>query len=204
MRVSVSRPMLERLPVYASCLEKMIVSGMTSVSSARIARELELGEVQVRKELSIVSGTGKPRVGYNAEKLLSDIRSFIGEDEPSEAVIIGAGRLGCALLGYENFEESGVRIDAAFDRNEMDACFAGKKVYSIDDFIPYCKAHSVKIGIITVPAQEAQSVCDIMIEAGISAIWNFAPTTLKVPNTVTVVNEKLAISLSHLRQQINQ
>ncbi len=204
LRMSISRPMLERLPIYASCLEKMIGSGMTSVSSKRIAKELELGEVQVRKELSIVSGTGKPRVGYNAEKLLSDIRSFLGEDEPSEAVIIGAGRLGCALLGYGSFEEVGVRIGAAFDKVGHKERIMGKSIYALDEFLPYCREHSVKIGIITVPAEEAQAVCDMMLEAGICAIWNFAPTMLKVPDGISVVNEKLAISLSHLRQQINR
>ena len=90
--------MLERLPIYASCLEKMIENGVTSVSSAKIAKELNLGEVQVRKELAYVSGAGKPRIGYDSGKLLCDIRRFLGEDKPCEAVIVGAGRLGCALL----------------------------------------------------------------------------------------------------------
>ncbi len=203
MRLSISRPMLERLPIYASCLEKMIENGVTSVSSAKIAKELELGEVQVRKELGLVSGAGKPRVGYNAKKLLEDIRNFLGEDEPSEAVIIGAGRLGCALLGYGNFEEIGVRISAAFDVSNNIESIGDKKIYTLDKFLTYCKEHSVEIGIITVPAEKAQLVCDMMISAGIKAIWNFAPTTLIVPNNIAVVNEKLAISLSQLRQQIN-
>ena len=193
--------MLERLPVYATYLEKLIEIGVNSVSSSKIAKDLKFGEVQVRKELAMVSGTGKPRIGYDAEKLLSDIRIFLGEDKPCEAVIVGAGKLGRALLGYGNFDKVGVKISAAFDikippgRNE--------NVFSLDCFNKYCKEHSVSIGIITVPATAAQTVCDIMIDAGIKAIWNFAPMTLHVPSNIAVINEKLSISLSQLRQQIN-
>ncbi len=204
MKISISRPMLERLPIYASCLEKMIDSGITSVSSASLARELELGEVQVRKELSLVSGKGKPRIGYDAKKLLNDIKDFLGEDEPIEAVIIGAGRLGCALLGYGNFEDIGVSIKSAFDIYETELPLDGKSIRPMDKLKSYCNENQVKIGIITVPAAAAQEVCDILLSAGIRAIWNFAPTTLKVPDNISVINEKLAISLSQLRQQINQ
>ncbi len=204
LKITVSRPMLERLPIYVSCLEKLIDDGVTSVSAGRIARELELGEVQVRKELALVSGTGKPRIGYDAKELLLDLKSFLGEGEPLEAVIIGAGRLGCALLGYGNFEEFGVSINAAFDVFPQNEDVGGKKIYPLDEFASYCKEHSPEIGIITVPAEHAQAVCDMMTEAGIKGIWNFAPTVLDVPSTVSVINEKLSISLSHLRQQINR
>ncbi len=202
MRSAISRPMLERLPMYASCIERLIETGSEAVSSAKIAKELALGEVQVRKELALVSGSGKPRIGYDAKKLLADIRSFLGENQPCEAVIIGAGRLGRALLGYSNFEEFGVRINTAFDLKEPTEAKDGEQIYGLDRFASYCKEHAVKIGIITVPASSAQSVCDIMLKSGIKAIWNFAPTTLEVPSDVSVINEKLAISLSQLRQQI--
>ncbi len=202
MRVSISRPMLERLPIYASVLEKMIANGATSVSSAKIAKELDFGEVQVRKELSLVSGTGKPRVGYDAKKLLHDIKNFLRKDEPCEAIIIGAGKLGCALLGYGNFEDVGVCIKTAFDISGTELSVDDKNIYSIDKLPTYCKEHRVKIGIITVPLNAAQEACDLLLSVGIKAIWNFAPITLGVPDGVAVINEKLAISLSQLRQQI--
>ncbi len=196
--------MLERLPVYASCLEGMIERGVSTVSSAKIAKELSLGEVQVRKELAIVSGKGRPRVGYDTEKLFLDIKRFLGEDSPSEAVIIGAGRLGRALLGYNSFEEVGVKIGAAFDLSENIQAEEGECIYSLEHFPEYCREHGIKIGIITVPEASAQEVCDLMTSLGITAIWNFAPTELKVPAGISVINEKLAISLSQLRQQINK
>ncbi len=201
MKNTVPRPTLERLPRYASGLEKLIREGVTTVSAVRLAKALALGEVQVRKELAMVSGAGKPRIGYEANTLLSDIKRFLGEDSPIEAVIIGAGKLGCALLGYRNFEEVGVTINAAFDITEDSS--DNSRIHGLDEFIPYCKSHAVKIGIITVPATEAQKVCNLMLDAGIKAIWNFAPTELSVPDSVSVINEKLAISLSQLRQQIN-
>ncbi len=204
MKASISRPMLERLPIYASCLEKMIENGATSVSSSKIARELKLGEVQVRKELSLVSGAGKPRIGYDAKKLLGDIKSFLGKSEPCEAIIIGAGKLGCALLGYGNFEDVGVRIKTAFDISGMEMVVDDKRIYPVSKLEAYCKENQVKIGIITVPASAAQEVCNRLLSVGIRAIWNFAPTALDVPDGVSVINEKLAISLSQLRQQINQ
>ncbi len=202
MRLAVPRPMLERLPIYASALEKMIKNGESSVSSARLAKDLSLGEVQVRKELSLVSGKGKPRVGYDAEKLLCDIKSFLGEGEPIEAIIIGAGKLGCALLGYESFEDVGVRIKTAFDISKTELSVDDKSICPMSKIESYCKNNQVKIGIITVPASAAQAACDILVSAGISAIWNFAPIILEVPNGVSVINEKLSISLSQLRQQI--
>ncbi len=196
--------MLERLPAYASCVEKMIENGAKTVSAVKLAKALELGEVQVRKELAFVSGAGKPRVGYDAEKLLLDIKRFLGEDEPCEAVIVGAGRLGCALLGYGSFEDVGVRIRTAFDISGTDIAVDDKRICPLDEFIPYCERNRVSIGIITVPSSAAQETCDLMLKAGIKAIWNFSPSTLNVPKGISVVNEKLAISLSHLRQQINQ
>ncbi len=202
MRVSISRPMLERLPIYASALEKMIASGVASVSSAKIAKVLDFGEVQVRKELAFVSGAGKPRIGYDAKKLLRDIKAFLGEDRPSEAIIIGAGKLGCALLGYENFEDVGVRIKSAFDILRTDLSVGDKNIYPMSKLRSYCEENHIEIGIITVPAFAAQEACDLLVTVGIKAIWNFAPITLAVPEGVAVINEKLAISLSQLRQQI--
>ncbi len=202
MRVSISRPMLERLPIYASALEKMMANGVISVSSAKIAKELDFGEVQVRKELAFVSGAGKPRVGYDVKKLLHDIKTFLGEDKPSEAIIIGAGKLGCALLGYENFEDVGVCIKSAFDILRTDLSVDDKNIYPMSKLKSYCEENHVEIGIITVPASAAQDACDLLLSVGIKAIWNFAPITLDVPDGIAVINEKLAISLSQLRQQI--
>ncbi len=110
-------------------------------------------------------------------------------------VIAGAGKLGRALLDFEGFAAYGLRIAAAFDvREDM----SDERVMPMDSFRDYCRTFNIHAGIITVPAAKAQEVCDIMTESGITAIWNFAPTVLKVPENVTVCQEDLALSLAHL------
>lgn len=199
MKSTVSRAILERLPVYLDFLKNY---GGDTVSSSTVAKELHLGVVQVRKDLSLVSGAGRPKIGYRTAELISHIEHFMGFDSPSEAVIVGAGKIGMALLNYDGFDSVGVHIGAAFDIKETSTPANGKKVYLIDKFPSYCKEHNVKLGIITVPKESAQNVCDLMLGIGISAIWNFSPATLSVPEGVAVINEKLAISLSQLRQHI--
>lgn len=200
MRNAVSRAMVERIPIYLDYLKKI---KSPSVSATVIAKDLSYGEVQVRKDLSFISGAGRPRIGYQTDELIRDIEHFIGKDVPNEAIIVGAGKLGLALLDYNGFEEFGVKITAAFDSKPQINNSSNVKIYTVSQLNDYCKERKVKIGIITVPAENAQEVCDQMVASGVKAIWNFAPITLNVPYGVTVINEKLAISLSMLRQTIS-
>lgn len=197
MKNAVSRAMVERIPIYLDYLKK---SNKSSVSATVIAKDLSYGEVQVRKDLNYISGAGRPRIGYQTNELIKDIEHFIGKDIPNKAVIVGAGKLGLALLEYDGFREFGVEITAAFDSEPKKSSKA--TVYHAGELSDYCKENQVKIGIITVPAESAQEVCDEMVASGITAIWNFAPITLEVPQDITVINEKLAISLSMLRQTL--
>jgi redox-sensing transcriptional repressor len=123
-------------------------------------------------------------------------------------VIIGAGRLGQALLGYNGFEAYGLNIVAAFDANPVGNTIFGKPMMHIDQLANYCRSHKVLMGIITVPAAYAQDVCDQLIACGIKAIWNFAPTHLEVPDHILVQNENMATSLAvlsmHLQAQMKE
>ena len=174
------------------------------ISATSIAKALGFGEVQVRKDLAAVSGAGKPRTGYVITDLIKHLEIYLGYDSISNAVIIGAGKLGLALLDYNGFSEYGLMISAAFDadKNKIGTTKSGKKILDISEFKEYCKSAEVKIGIITVPAQQAQSVCNLMIENNISAIWNFAPTHIKAPDNVIVYNENMALSLAMLSGQL--
>ena len=205
MQSSVTRAALKRLPIYLHHLKSLDKSINSNISSAAIARALGYGEVQVRKDLASVSGTGKPRTGYVTVDLINQLEKFLGYDNIRSAVIVGAGKLGKALLDYDGFGEYGLEISAAFD-----SCIAkpettekGKKILSMDDFADYCNRENVKLGIITVPAPYAQSVCNTMVENNISAIWNFAPTHLIVPDNVIIYNENMALSLAILSGQLN-
>ncbi len=199
MKNTVSRATIERIPIYIEYLKSL---NDDYVSATTVAKGLSFGEVQVRKDLGMVSGAGRPRIGYETKKLISDLEHFIGKDNPQNAVIVGAGKLGMALLGYNGFEQFGVKIAAAFDCKVNNEEVFGTPIYPVARLCEYCKEKSVRIGIITVPAESAQEICDIMVETGITAIWNFAPTILKAPEDISIINEKLALSLNVLRQTI--
>lgn len=201
---SISKATLGRLPKYLQYLRSIPVTDGGTISAAAIARALSLGDVQVRKDLASVSGEGKPRVGYVTERLISDIESQLGRECFTKAVLVGAGKLGRALLDYEGFEEYGLRIVAAFDCNEkvIGTNRTAKEIMPIDMLAPFCRENSVRIGIITVGQGSAQEVCDRLVGCGINAIWNFAPCGLKVPRDVLLKQEDLALSLAHLNNQL--
>ena len=179
-----------------------------NVSATTIARDLELGDVQVRKDLACVSAAGRQKVGRSRKVLIRDIETQLDLANKTGAVIVGAGKLGTALYDYEGFREYGVNVMAAFDADpaKCGATPSGRLVLPMEALSGYCREHHIEIGIITVPDSHAQEVCDRMVEAGIPAIWNFAMHQLHAPANVRVHNENLASSLAllcgSLRQQI--
>ncbi len=190
-----------RLPAYLHYLKRLPQS-QTNVSATTIAVALELGEVQVRKDLSSVSGAGRPRTGYDRLELIRTLEGALGYSQIKKAVIIGAGKLGEALMCYGGFFDYGLDIIAAFDIKPDTKSVNGKPVYKLDEFTKFCKEENVKIGIITVPAEYAQETCDLMCEGGIKGIWNFAPIHLNVPSGILVQEENMASSLAILSNQL--
>lgn len=194
---------LGRIPIYIQYLKELPDENGNMISATKIARGLSLGEVQVRKDLAAVSGRGKPKIGYDRFKLLCDLENSLGFENVTNAVLVGAGKLGRALLDYDGFEEFGIRIVAGFDCNEKAFQIGqSKSILSIKDIEGYCLDNHVKIGIITVGQGSAQEVCDRLVAVGIKAIWNFAPCSLSVPCGVYLRQENLALSLAHLNSQI--
>jgi len=206
-RKEISKAVLKRLPGYVSYLRSIPEGSCTYISATALANALGMGEVQVRKDLAMVSDGGRPKVGYHRESLIEDIEQFLGYDNTTDAVLIGAGKLGQALLGYGGFAAYGLNILAAFDQHPA-ATEGGKPIYPMSELQSFCKSNKVLMGIITVPAPYAQSVCDQLIGCGIKAIWNFAPTHLEVPSHILVQNENMATSLAvlsmHLQAQIKE
>ena len=148
----------------------------------------------------MVSGAGKPRIGYETETLIGQLEDCLGYNQLTMAVLVGAGRLGRALLQYDGFEHFGVKIIAAFDSNDRVLGLDSKtEILPMNQFAEFCKEHSIALGIITVGEGSAQEVCDRMVASGIKAIWNFAPCKLQVPDGIILQNENLALSLAHLR-----
>lgn len=202
--VSVMRSTLGRLPLYLEYLKSPEALECENISATVIAKALGLGEVQVRKDLNSVSGAGRPKLGYKRTELVKRLETVLGRKENTKAIIVGAGKLGNALLEYNGFAEYGLEIDAAFDIDEkrIGKTESGKDIFPIGDIAEYCVKNQIKIGIITVPSNAAQSICDILTSSGIEAVWNFAPCQLSVPEGVLLQQENLALSLAHLKLQM--
>lgn len=205
----ISQSVLKRLPSYLSYLKTLPDEPGAHISATALAAALGMGEVQVRKDLAMVSDGGRPKIGYLRSALIDDIEQFLGYDNTTDAVLIGAGKLGQALLDYRGFDEFGLNILAAFDaRPKMERTESGKPVYPISNLSQFCRTHKVLMGIITVPGEAAQEVADQLIAGGIKAIWNFAPVRLDVPKNILVQYENMATSLAvlsvHLQAQIKE
>ena len=206
---TISKAVLKRLPGYLAYLKGMPEGTATHISATALANALGMGEVQVRKDLAMVSDGGRPKIGYLRENLIDDIEQFLGYDNTTDAVLIGAGKLGQALMAYKGFDEYGLNILAAFDAApSMEKTEEGKPIYHIEKLAGFCRTHKVLMGIITVPAEAAQSVADLLIAGGIKAIWNFAAVHLDAPDNILIQNQNMATNLAvlsmHLQAQIKE
>ncbi len=198
---SISKATIARMPLYLRFFQEESSKGNQYVSSTVIAQSIAVSSVLVRKDLALVSSeSGRPRLGFSVNRMIVDIEKFLGYDAISDAVVIGAGGLGRAFLGYEGFGGNGLNILSAFDVNPavIGKTVAGKPILAMDELESFVKAHDVQIGIVTVPKDSAQEVVDKMVQAGIKAIWNFAPSPLRVPKEVVLKTEDLASSLAML------
>ena len=198
----VSRAALGRIPVYLRFLESL-PQDVETVSATTIAKALGFGEVQVRKDLGAICGSGKPRIGYTVSDLKESLESLI-DSRNGKTVIVGAGKLGRALLDYGGFSDYGLDILAAFDTEVSQNNASGKPILPIDGLHDFCKENDVSIGVIAVPATAAQEVCDKLCQSGIKAIMSFAPCKLTAPEGVAIQYENMALSLAHLKTQIEQ
>lgn len=206
MNKQVSKRTLNRLPTYLSLLQEKADEGVEYISATTIANLLDLNHVQVRKDLSCASSAGRPKVGYETKVLINDLYEFLDYNNAKKAVIVGAGDLGKALLGYSGFKNYGLDIVAAFDTNK-ELCgteIKGKPIYHTDMMEEMVSGMDVHIGIITTPAQYAQDSCDKLVRNGVKGIWNFAPTSLTAPKDVIVQNENMATSLAVLSNKLNE
>ena len=205
MTCVLTRATLGRLPAYLSYVRNLRQVGETHTSATAIARALGLGEVQVRKDLSAISGAGKPKTGYRIEELIESMEERLGYRQKNAAIVLGAGKLGRALLDYRGFAEYGLNVAAAFDIavTEETLSATGKPVYPLERMRAYCHEHETRIGIITVPEKSAQAACDRLVACGVSAIWCFAPCTLSAPESVLIQYENMALSLAFLSKKIS-
>ncbi len=202
--VSAPLPSVRRLPRYLVFLKECRNRGRVVVSCTHIADYLALDPTLVRKDLALTGIVGKPRIGYPVEDLIESIETFLGWNNTTDAFLIGVGHLGQALLGFGEFEARGLRIVAAFDADpaRVGQVVHGREVLPMEKLANLIERMHIHIGIITVPRDAAQGVADILVKAGILAIWNFTITSLHVPEGIVVENADLPPSLAALSSRL--
>ncbi len=202
----VSKQTLQRLPAYLNYLRSLSGAGKKFVSATAVAEALGLNDVVVRKDLASVSSIGRPKVGYARLELIKELEVFLGYDNSQDAVLVGAGKLGQALLAYSGFPQYGLNILAGFDADPALSGreVAGKRIMPMNKLPDLCRRVGIHIGIITVPGEHAQAVCDQLIDSGILAVWNFANAHLQVPEGILVQNENMAVSLALLSNHLKE
>lgn len=196
--------MVKRLPLYLNYLKTLPKDRSANISATIIAHDLHLNDVQVRKDLARVSGNGRPKVGYFIKELIRELEHCLGYDNVESAILVGSGSLARALLAYECFVDYGVDVVAAFDTEEnLSAAASGdKRILPLSKMPNFCSRMKIKIGIIAVDSKNAQKACDMLVECGVLAIWNFGSSHLQVPEHVMVKDENLASSLAILSNHL--
>lgn len=202
----ITKQVIHRMKKYLDCLKNLPSDKLVNITAETLAAAADCSVSTVRQDLYIVSNGEIPDVGYIVEYLITDLEHHLGYDQINHAVLVGAGNIGHALMAYDGFAQYGVEIVVAFDKNSSlwGTTVGSISIFPLEKLHDLCQSMPLKIGIITVPAFSAQEVCDILIENGIKAIWNFAPIVLNVPNDVMVINENIAASLSILSQYLAQ
>lgn len=194
---------LQRLPMYLNYLRSLSDEENEYISSGAIAAALNMGEVLVRKDLAYTSA-GRPKVGYRRTELIFSLEEVLGCNVKKNAIIVGAGGLGKALLGYTGFVNYGIDVVEAYDSDpgKTGMEVGGKKICAVEELERGVREYSPTLAIIAVPAQAAQAVCDELVSAGIKSILNFAPVQLRVEEGVTVRNIDVAANLAVLTSML--
>ena len=203
----VSLQTFHRMPQYLKTLYELRKEGRESVSSVTLAEMLNLTPSIVKKDLSQAKvQDGKPKVGYAVNDLIDDIENFLGYNNAKDAVLVGCGKLGQALLGYTGFADYGLNIIAGFDISDdvIGQKVQGKLILPTGKLEGAIKKLDIKIAILTVPQEHAQAMADALVNAGIRAIWNFTPAHISVPANIAVRNENMASSLAVLSAQLRE
>jgi len=182
----ISDLVVDRLPLYARALANLDSRGRDVVSSQELGDALNVSAAQIRKDFSYFGRFGKQGRGYNVRKLLDELQRILGLNRQWRMALVGAGRLGRAILGYQGFGPQGFRIVEAFDSDPaaIGDSVNGLVIKPTDDLEATLRSKPVDIGIVAVPAEHAQTVIDALVRCGVSAILNYAPIAARVPNGV--------------------
>jgi len=194
-----SRAAAHRLSLYLRCLAAWSAAN-GRISSGEIAQVVGVSDAQVRRDLAALGNLGRRGVGYEAQELSTAIRSVLGIDRTWRAVLVGVGNLARALLRYRGFRAQGFEIVGLFDSDasKVGQVVEGLTVELVSKLGERLRTLEAELAVLTVPAENAQSVTDVLCAAGVRGILNFAPVLLKLPAPVRLVNVDLAIQLEQL------
>lgn len=194
---NISMAVVRRLPKYYRHLGEIKKKDIKRVSSQELSKITGFTASQIRQDLNCFGGFGQQGYGYNVDDLYQEIGNILGLNKIYKTVIVGAGNLGQAIANYSFFEKSGFIIKGMFDVNPkvIGLKINDKKVYDIEELVDFIKENEIDIGIISTPKNQCQKVAQALSQGGIKAIWNFAPSDIKVPDNILVENVHLSESL---------
>lgn len=197
---------LERFMHYYHCLTSPGLWDGDWVTSSRIAYYFNMDDTQVRKDMAQIGVKGMPRQGFKRSEVIESIRHALGLDKRYKAAVVGAGRLGGAIMEYRGYSSYGLEIAAVFDVDpaKLGTTMSGCRIYPTVDIVKVCRIKTVSLGILTCPAEVAQRSADLLVQAGVYAIWNFSTTNLIVPGNVFVRNEHISVGLAELAYFMNR
>ncbi|WP_028548626.1 redox-sensing transcriptional repressor Rex [Paenibacillus sp. UNC451MF] len=198
--LKISEAVVRRLPIYLRFLNELSKKSVHTVSSQDLGQKLDLNPAQIRKDLAYFGEFGKKGIGYDVAYLIEKIRQILKLDKVIPVALVGAGNLGRALCNYNAYLKDNMKIVAVFDAHtsKIGESINNLKVKPMDELQETIQALHVRIGIITVPATEAQNVANKFVEAGVEAILNFAPIIIKVPNEIRVHHADFTTELQSL------
>ncbi len=198
MRELIPEPALRRLPWYLACVSTLKARGVAYVSSTTISREINVDASQIAKDLSFINIKGKTRIGYEVEELEKRLSSFLGFNREHNAVMIGVGSLGAALIADSGLQRYGLDIVAGFDIKPelVGNTIAGVPIYDMARFGELRSRLGAEIAIVAVPVDAAQHVADTLIAHGIKALWNFTPSRLRAPEGIVIENTSIYAHLA--------
>ncbi|MGO4544923.1 redox-sensing transcriptional repressor Rex [Paenibacillus sp. 2TAB23] len=189
-QTKISEAVVRRLPVYLQVLNEMVNREIQTISSQDLGNKLDLNPAQIRKDLAYFGEFGRKGVGYDVVYLIEKIRQILKVDQTIKVALVGAGNLGHALCNYNKYSKDNMQITAVFDDHpsKIGTSINNLIVLPMSELVATVAEQKIRIGIITVPAIEAQNVANQFVEAGVEGILNFAPAILRVPDEVRIQN----------------
>ena len=197
---------IRRLPGYIRALHHFRQAGRETISTTHLAAYLDMDAITVRKDLAITGVVGKPGLGYQIGELLDALETFLGWHNESDAFVVGMGNLGSALAGYEGLRRHGLNVVAGFDKDpaRISPDREPVPIFPLERMNDLARRLQVHIALLTVPAAAAQEAADALVEAGILAIWSFAPAEISVPTGVIVQREDIASGFAVLSRKLHK